>query len=96
MDLRKKNEWLQQLRTKACNDLDFREQLKRSPKDTLSEMLNISLPDNLEIRVLEDSNQVIHLVLPPANSKGLSAEDLESVTGGSGWTNCDGGNCVLA
>lgn len=88
MDFNKKNEWLQQLRTKACNDGDFRERLKRSPKDTLSEMLAISLPDKLEIRVHEDNNQVIHLVLPPANSQELSAEELESVAGGACWTNC--------
>ena len=48
----------------AVADESVRRKLVDSPQTTLAEA-GVILPDGLDVRVLENSDRVIHLVLPP-------------------------------
>lgn len=49
---------------KAAGDAETRRKLVTSPKIALAEA-GVVLPDELTIEVLENTDKVIHLVLPP-------------------------------
>jgi hypothetical protein len=53
-----------ELLIQASNDPKFRQQLVELPKETL-EQAGIKLPQGVEVEVLENTDQTIHLVLPP-------------------------------
>jgi hypothetical protein len=80
-----------QLIAKTWSDEAFKQQLLADPTTTLR-AAGIEVPANVSFRVVEDSPNVIHLVLPskPASSE-LDDQDLERVSGG--W---DGFSCVCA
>lgn len=48
----------------AVADASVRRKLVDSPQTTLAEA-GVILPDGLEVRIVENSDRVIHLVLPP-------------------------------
>lgn len=54
---------------KAASDAEVRSKLVQSPKIALAEA-GVVLPDDLKVEVLENSDKVIHLVLPPLVSAG--------------------------
>lgn len=58
----------------AVTDPSVRQNLIRSPQAALAEA-GVILPDGLDIQVLENSDKVIHLILPPL-------VDLQSDAGG--------------
>jgi len=53
-----------QLVQKATEDLALRQRLLQAPKQVLAEA-GITLPAGLEVEVVENTDKVIHLVLPP-------------------------------
>jgi hypothetical protein len=69
---------------RAVEDPDFRERLIQSPAGTWEEVTGTPVPDDVQLVVLEDSSQAVHLVLPDPS---LTVDDLEdlSVTGGSSF-----------
>jgi hypothetical protein len=72
---------------KAWQDPDFKEALLRDPRATIERELATSVPENVEIRVVEEGPKLLYVVLPvnPYPSSELrSDEDLESVAGGVG------------
>ena len=70
---------------KALKDPAFRARLVADPKAAVEKELGRKLPDGVSVRVLEDSPQTVHLVLPAALPKGqLDDAELESVAGGLG------------
>ena len=83
---------------KALKDQEFRESLLTNSKATLEKELGTKFPEGIEIKVLEETENTLYLVLPPSPiPKGteLSDEQLEAVAGGSksdGWT-CQCGPC---
>ncbi|MCP5149162.1 MAG: NHLP leader peptide family natural product precursor [Ectothiorhodospiraceae bacterium] len=68
---------------KATEDSEFRAALLASPRDALAKYLDIALPDDLTINVLEDSESVLNVVLPPAFGE-LDDSQLDAVAGGRG------------
>ena len=68
---------------RARQDNEFREQLKANPVAVLRDQ-GIELPPGIQVRVLEDSDRVVRLALPPRPSgHALSEEELDSVVGGA-------------
>ena len=69
-----------QLMTKAATDESFKTQLIENPMEILKAE-GIVPPAGLEIKVLENTDKLFHLVLP-AKTTELSDEDLDAVSGG--------------
>jgi hypothetical protein len=77
---------------RSMEDEDFRQRLLDDPKGALEQELGTRLPDDVEVRVVEESADAIYLVLPssasPLGGQGgeLSDRELEAVAGGDGGT----------
>ncbi|BAF60545.1 hypothetical protein PTH_2364 [Pelotomaculum thermopropionicum SI] len=82
-----RKEFEEQIIMKAQSDEDFRKALMDNPKEALGQ-LGVRVPDEIEIKVFEESPQVLYLVLP-LNPDELTDEQLEVVAGGAG---CSGQN----
>ncbi len=60
----------------------FRELLKTDPKAAIETLAQTTLPEELDVRLVEESGTEITLVIPPAPSRQLSEDELELVAGG--------------
>ena len=68
--------------TQAWQDEGFKRRLVADPRAVLQEQ-GLPLPDGKAVRVVEDTADTVHLVLPPKPAEGeLSDEQLEQVAGG--------------
>ena len=68
---------------KSLENPEFRQQLLVNPKAVLSQELGQQIPDDISIEVLEETENKIYLVLPPAVvDEELSEKQLEAVAGG--------------
>lgn len=76
-----------QFMARVWSDPDLKQRLMDDPKAVLREQ-GAQIPEDVEVRVVESTDQVVYLVLPPAPSDEISDEALESVAGGNG--NCLG------
>ena len=65
---------------KAQSDKDFKKALVDNPKGTLGK-LGVQVPENVEVKVVEESANVVYLVLP-YNPDELTDEQLNTVAGG--------------
>lgn len=79
---------------RSLQDESFRQQLLDDPKETVVQELGTQLPEDVEVRVVQESAQTIYLVLPVRSdlqTRELSDQDLEEVAGGGSqnWSNCD-------
>ena len=75
----------EQILARAATDPAFRQQLLANPRPTLEQALGITLPQSLEVMVIEEAPEGVCLVLPmlaPA-SEELSDEQLAAVAGGA-------------
>ncbi len=73
---------------KAWKDPTFKKKLLTNSREALKEM-GVNLPPNVNVKVVEDTNNSYTFVLPasPANAKNLSDAELETVAGASGqWS----------
>jgi hypothetical protein len=66
---------------RAWADEDFRERLKSDPRTAVAEETGITLPEAIEVEVLEETPEKGYLVIP-VNRAALSDEQLEVVSGG--------------
>jgi Nitrile hydratase, alpha chain len=73
---------------RSLEDEDFRQRLLDDPKGAIEQELGSRLPESVEVRALEETPEIIYLVLPSASPLGegveLSDQDLEQVAGGVG------------
>jgi hypothetical protein len=67
--------------TKAWSDTAYKSRLLQNPRAALAEV-GITAPPELELKVVENSNRLVYLVLPPPPSGELSEESLALVAGG--------------
>jgi hypothetical protein len=74
---------------RSMEDEDFRQKLLDDPKVTLERELGRGLPEDMEVRVVEETQDTIYLVLPSASTAGpretggaVSDVELEAVAGG--------------
>lgn len=77
----------QALIRRSLQDGSFRERLLTDPKGTIEQELGRKLPKDLKVKVLEETQDTIYLVLPPGgtprrSSDELSDVELDSVAGG--------------
>jgi hypothetical protein len=68
----------------AAKNPKYREALMKNPKDVIERQLNNKLPGSLNVKVIQDSTDTMHIVIPhiPKEGEQLSESDLESVAGG--------------
>jgi Nitrile hydratase, alpha chain len=73
---------------RSLQDEEFRQRLLADPKGTMEHELGSRLPESVEVRAVEETPEIIYLVLPSASPLGegveLSDQDLEQVAGGVG------------
>ena len=77
----------------ATQNPDYRDALKRKPKQVVAAQFGMSLPEGLELKVLEETPNTAYVVLPHIVREGaeLSDADVEMVAGGTtvkGSANC--------
>jgi hypothetical protein len=84
---------------RSLQDEEFRQRLLDDPKGTVEQELGTQLPEGVEVRVVQESQQSIYLVLPRASAVGeggeISDQQLEAVAGGGSdpfWGNTCAGN----
>ena len=82
--MRTMSEMQAHIRDKAVEDEDFRMRLIADPKSVISDEFDISVPEDFDIQVHEDSVSAAHLILPP--SPRLTEEDLAQVAGAGDWS----------
>jgi len=72
---------------KCWTDPAFKKRFIAEPKKVLAEFGTI-LPDGFNLKVVENTEDTMHLVLPPApkRTNELSDGELDSVSGGAGTT----------
>jgi hypothetical protein len=80
-------------------DEDLKRRLIADPASVLQEY-GIEVPQGVELNVVEDTDQVRHLILPPSPSDDLSDEDLTAspsmycwLCGGCGGCGCGSRRC---
>lgn len=74
----------------------YRKALLNNPKDIVARQFQIPIPEHLDIKVVEDTADTIHVVLPYMVAPGteLCDADLEALAGGHTIVknaNCQGG-----
>ena len=67
---------------RAWADEQFRERLKADPHGAVAQETGITLPEAVEIEVLEETPEKGYLVIP-VNRVEISEEQLEAASGGS-------------
>jgi len=71
---------------RSIEDEDFRRRLLEEPKAAVEEELGARLPKEVQIQAVEETADIIYLVLPSASPIGgggeLSDQQLEAVAGG--------------
>lgn len=79
-----------QVAAKAWADKEFRKELKANPTAALQKLFGASFPKSVEVKLFEDNQKTLNIVIPEANEKQgeLSEEELSSVSGGWGCI-CD-------
>ena len=65
---------------RAAADAGFRKALVADPRGTVEAEIGIQMPGGLELRIHEETNSELHLVLPSAVE--LTPRELASVSGG--------------
>jgi hypothetical protein len=84
----------QQIVARAWVDEAFKARLLSEPATVLTEG-GVELPPGVEVRIGEDTDSVLHLVLPRRPADGeLSADQLEKVAGGVGVPVYDGSSTL--
>jgi hypothetical protein len=79
----------------ADNDPAFRQLLIADPVATMK-AAGMAIPDGVAVKVVENTDTVMHLVLPAVGTHELTDQDLEAVAGGVGTGTCAGltGGCL--
>jgi hypothetical protein len=67
--------------TRALKDEEFKRELIANPKAVIESELGTKLPDELEINVLEETEDTIYMVLPCNPYDGMSEEQLQASFG---------------
>lgn len=80
------NERLRAVVERASREPAFRRMLLADPQGVMKQH-GLTLPDGVEVRVLEDAIDLVHVVLPPLPQDAeLSDRSLDQISGGHGGT----------
>jgi len=67
---------------KAWSDETFKHRLMTDPTDALAD-IGVAIPDGVQVQVLQDTSDKMHLVLPAAPDNGsVKDQELERISGG--------------
>lgn len=67
----------------AMENAEFRGKLLTDPKTALAEVAGLEFPATVQVVVHEETEDTLHLVIPPAIPDELTDEQLEAVAGGA-------------
>lgn len=69
---------------RAWTDPDFKEKLVNDPHAALADV-GVDVPDGASVKVVENSADTVHLVLPvmPSSEDTLDMDELENIAGGT-------------
>jgi len=67
--------------TRALKDEAFKQELLANPKPVVEKELGAKLPEELEINVLEETEDTLYMVLPCNPYEGVSEEELKATLG---------------
>ena len=70
-----------QIVAEAWQDDDFKKRLMANPSAVLKQR-GMDVPGGVQVRVVENNDQVVHLLLPAKPQDELSEEALDAVAGG--------------
>ena len=77
---------------RSLEDEAFRQRLLADPKAAIEQELGSRLPESIEVRAVEETPEIIYLVLPSrsADVRGgeLSDQELDAVSGGLSLVGC--------
>lgn len=77
--------------TRAMTDEAYRARLLADPAATVSDAFGLPLPDDVRIVVMQDTPEVVHIVLPPAQAMaGSQPFAAAPINTGSAWGCKDG------
>ena len=80
---RQKSDVREDFLTRTRDDTDFRRRLEEEPKAAMSEF-GVALPEEVELRVVQDDEAVTYLHIPAAPPEGgVTDEDLAMAQGGT-------------
>ena len=74
-----------QIVARAWADEDFRQRLQADPRTAVAEVTGVTVPESIEIEVLEETPEKAYLVIP-LNRVEISDEQLD-VAGGDDYSN---------
>ena len=74
------------IRTDAATDATFRAALIANAGPAITERYGVAIPEGVTVRVLDEQANEVILVLPAQQSMVLREADLESVAGGTTYT----------
>lgn len=87
MDEKRKKELEAKLIEKLDKDPKLRQRFLKNPREVVKEITGIQIPNNITIKVVENTPQTYTFVLPQSSSSiGMSDEDLKKVAGGYQYT----------
>lgn len=82
----------QKVVAKTWSDPAFKVRLTADPKSVLAEH-GVSMPEGVEVKVVENSDRVVHLILPAKPTGDLSDEQLDQAAGGDAACSSGPGVC---
>ena len=85
---------LAQLFAACWKDETLKARFMNDPKAVLAEY-GMPVPDNLDVKVVENSDNCVHITMPmaPGGHHDLSEEELSAAAGGSATYLCGGSVC---
>ena len=70
----------QQIIQKAWEDPKFKESLLLNPKAAIQEAFGITLPDSIDLVVVEESSTQFYLVIPPSPAEAAKTHTVPNAT----------------
>ncbi|CAM2976075.1 NHLP leader peptide family RiPP precursor [Paenibacillus sediminis] len=65
-----------QIIEKAWEDPSFKQELLSNPKAAIQEAFNVTLPDQLDIKTVEEKNNQLYLIIPQAPTEVIKKSDV--------------------
>ena len=75
-----------ELIARCTEDAVFREEFLKHPKEVFERETGMPLPEDMNVKVIEETPNTHYVVLPNSDWEGMSAEELAAVAGGRAAT----------